>query len=240
MRDNRMFGAYKEAVETLGTSKGKAFDNLINGQLYSFNAAVNPQGKFPGGTLTLPVGPPDFTRSNRYNEAALYAQDTWKISKNITLNLGLRYEYYGTQHNKHGQLDSNYYLGSGSTIQQQIAAGSVQIGSNSPVGGLWVPGSKNFAPRIGIAWDVKGDGKTSLRAGWGMGYERNFGNVTFNVIQNPPAYAVLGLTAGVDLPTIPISVSNAGPLAGSTRSGFCRPSLCARSTRTSSRPTPTS
>ena len=216
MRDNRMFGAYETAVETLGTSKGKAFDNLINGQLYSFNAAVNPQGKFPGGTLTLPVGPPDFTRSNRYNEGALYAQDTWKISKSITLNLGLRYEYYGTQHNKHGQLDSNYYLGSGSTIMQQIAAGSVQVAGSSPVGGLWVPGSKNFAPRIGIAWDVKGDGKTSLRAGWGMGYERNFGNVTFNVIQNPPAYAVLGLTAGVDLPTIPVSVNNAGPLSGTS------------------------
>ena len=66
--------------------------------------------------MTLPVGPPDFTRSNRYNEGALYAQDTWKISRTVSLNLGLRYEYYGTQHNKNGQLDSNYYLGSGSTI----------------------------------------------------------------------------------------------------------------------------
>jgi outer membrane receptor protein involved in Fe transport len=218
MRDNRMFGAYEEAVETLGTNKGKAFDNLINGLLYSFNAAINPQGKFPGGTVTLPVGPPDFTRSNRYNEGALYGQDTWKVAKNITLSLGLRYEYYGTQHNKNGQLDSNYYLGSGSTIQQQIASGSVQVAANSPEGALWVPGSKNFAPRIGVAWDISGDGKTSLRAGWGIGYERNFGNVTFNVIQNPPAYAVLGLTAGVDLPTIPIAVSNVGPLAGSTGS----------------------
>ncbi len=218
MRDNRMFGAYEEAVETLGTNKGKAFDNLINGQLYSFNAAVNPQGKFPGGTLTLPVGPPDFTRSNRYKEAALYAQDTWKISRNVTLNLGLRYEYYGTQHNKHPGLDSNYYLGSGSTFQQQVANGSVQIAGSSPVGGLWVPGSKNFAPRVGLAWDISGDGKTSLRAGWGIGFERNFGNVTFNVIQNPPAYAVLGLTAGVDLPTIPVSVSNVGPLSGTTGS----------------------
>ena len=216
MRDNRMFGAYEEGVETLGTNKGKAFDNLINGQLYSFSAAVNPQGKYPGGTLTLPVGPPDFTRSNRYKEGALYAQDTWKIARNVSLNLGLRYEYYGTQHNKNGALDSNYYLGSGSTIQQQIASGSVQIAGSSPVGGLWVPGSKNFAPRVGIAWDINGDGKTSLRAGWGIGFERNFGNVTFNVIQNPPNYAVLGLTAGVDLPTIPVSVSNVGPLSGTS------------------------
>jgi len=218
MRDNRTFGAYEEAVESLGTNKGKAFDNLINGQLYNFEAAINPQGKYPGGTLTLPVGPPSFSRSNRYNEGALYAQDTWKISRNVTLNLGLRYEYYGTQHNKNGALDSNYYLGAGSTIQQQIASGSVQIAGNSPIGELWTPGSKNFGPRVGIAWDVKGDGKTSFRAGYGIGYERNFGNVTFNIIQNPPNYAVITLTAGSDLPTIPISVSNAGPFAGSTGS----------------------
>ena len=216
MRDNRMFGAYEEAVETLGTNKGKAFDNLINGQLYSFNAAINPQGKFPGQTISLPVGPPDFTRSNRYNEGALYAQDSWKVVPRVTINLGLRYEYFGTQHNKNANLDSNYYLGTGSTIQQQIASGSVQIGDKSPVGGLWNPGSKNFGPRVGLAWDITGDGKTSFRAGYGISYERNFGNVTFNVIQNPPAYAVLGLTAGVDLPTIPISVSNVGPLSGNT------------------------
>src|SRR5262249_10289010 len=41
-----------------------------------------------------------------------------------------------------------------------------------------------------------------------------FGNVTFNVIQNPPNYAVIALTAGADVPTIPVTTSNAGPLAG--------------------------
>jgi len=218
MRDNRMFGAYEEAVETLGSNRGKAFDNLVQGQLYSFNAAINPQGKFPGQTINLPVGPPDFTRSNRYNEGALYAQDSWKLTPRLTLNLGLRWEYFGTQHDKNPALDANYYLGTGSTIQQQIASGSVETAPNSPIGGLWAKNYKDFSPRVGIAWDVFCNGKTSLRAGYGKGYERNFGNVTFNVIQNPPNYAVLGLTAGVDLPTIPISVNNAGPLAGNSGS----------------------
>jgi hypothetical protein len=44
-----------------------------------------------------------------------------------------------------------------------------------------------------------GDGKTSLRGGYGLAYERNFGNVTFNVIQNPPNYAVLSLFNNVDV-----------------------------------------
>jgi hypothetical protein len=62
---------------------------------------------------------------------------------------------------------------------------------------------------------VTGDGKTSLRGGYGMAYERNFGNVTFNVIQNPPNYAVVAITAGNEVPSIALSPNNAGPLAGS-------------------------
>ena len=69
----------------------------------------------------------------------------------------------------------------------------MQVAPDSPQGDLWKSDWNNFAPRLGFAWDLTGDGRTSLRGGWGMGYERNFGNVTFNVIQNPPNYAVLGI-----------------------------------------------
>ncbi|HMG35357.1 MAG TPA: carboxypeptidase regulatory-like domain-containing protein [Blastocatellia bacterium] len=218
IRDNRAFGAYQEAVEALGAQGDfdSALGNLVAGQLTSFAGAVNPQGKFPGQTIQLPVGPPDFTRSNRYHDFALYAEDSWRIRPRLLVNLGLRYEYFGVQHNKNPNLDSNFYLGSGANLFEQIRNGTVQLAEQSPVGSLWNPNKGNFAPRVGFAWDVHGDGKMSVRAGYGIGYERNFGNVTFNVIQNPPNYAVVSLISGVDVPSLPITLSNAGPLAGSS------------------------
>jgi hypothetical protein len=218
IRDNRTFGAYENAVAGFGTtSTTTGLNNFIAGNLRRFQVAIDPQGQTtPGSPITLPVDQPSFSRSNRYHEWAAYGQDSWRIRQNLTLSLGLRYEYFGVQHNADQSLDSNFYLGSGSTIQEQIANGTVFRAQDSPVGGLWNPDKNNFAPRIGIAWDIFGDGKTSLRGGYGMAYERNFGNVTFNVIQNPPAYAVVTIEPGAaGFATIPAQVSNLGPLTGS-------------------------
>jgi hypothetical protein len=216
IQDNRFFGAYQTAVESLSAAQNNyavALNNFVTGQLGQFQAAIFPQGRFPGETINLPVGPPAFTRSNRYNEWALYANDSWRVRPGVTLNLGLRYEYYGVQHNKDRSLDSNFYFGEGSTLAERYANGRVMLAEESPVGGLWAPDRNNFAPRVGLAWDVLGDGTMSLRGGYGLAYERNFGNVTFNVIQNPPNYAVLALLAGRDVPSIPITTSNFGPLS---------------------------
>ena len=108
----------------------------------------------------------------------------------VTLNLGLRCDYFGVQHNTDPSLDSNFYFGPGRRSPSSIANGRVFLAEESPVGRLWEKDTNNFGPRLGVAWDVFGDGKTSLRGDYGISYERNFGNVTFNVIQNPPNYAV--------------------------------------------------
>ena len=226
LNDNRTFGAYAEAVAALGTNVSSAVSGLVSGQLHDFQAAIYPQGKFPcvngvvtpDCTLTLPVGAPNFSRSNVVHESGLYVQDSWKVRPRLTVNLGLRWEYFGPQANKNPKLDSNFFFGPGSNIETQSATGKVLLSTDSanPVGGLWQKDYKLFAPRLGFAYDVFGDGKTSVRAGYGMGYVPNFGNVTFNVIQNPPNYSVIALTAGADVPTIPITNSNAGPLAGSS------------------------
>lgn len=226
IRDNRAFGAYENPVEYLGTSLNTGLANLVSGNIYQFQGAVYPQGKFPcpknaqghyqispACTLTLPVGPPAFNRNYRYNDGAAYAQDSWKIKPRLTLNLGLRWEYYGVQHNANPALDSNFVFGSGANEYEQIRNGSVQLAKNGGV--FWKPNYHNFGPRVGFAWDIFGDGKTSLRGGYGISYERNFGNVTFNAIQNPPNYAVVSLQSFVDVPVaLPVFTDVAGPLAG--------------------------
>jgi len=241
-QDNRTFGAYENAVEGLesGGTKGgltQGLDNLMNANAGWFQVVIDPQGHFPcpknaSGALivtpsceiTTPAVQPSFSRSNRYNEFALYGQDSWKIMPRLTLNLGLRWEYYGVQHNNHQNLDSNFVFGPGSTLVQKIQTGQVfSVGARpgspaSPVGGLWKASPHNFAPRVGFAWDVFGDGKTSLRGGYGLAYERNFGNVTFNVIQNPPAQfnSVFTGSGTVASPYIALAgLNNLGPFAGS-------------------------
>jgi hypothetical protein len=230
-RDNRAFGAYENAVESLasGGSISAAATALAAGQLYQFQGAVYPQGQFPctrdasgqyvvspSCLLNLPVGEPSFNRNNRYNDGSFYVQDSWKVTPRLTLNLGVRWEYYGVQHNSNPALDSNFYLGTGANLFDQVRNGTVDIADKSPVGGLWAKDLNNWAPRVGFAYDVFGNGTMSIRGGYGIGYERNFGNVTFNVIQNPPNYAVISVQNGVDVQqgNLPIYVANNGPLAG--------------------------
>jgi outer membrane receptor protein involved in Fe transport len=224
LRDNRDFGAYENAVEYLGTNLSSGLANLISGNIYQFQGAIYPQGEYPcpknaagvvqqtaACTVTLPVAPPAFERNYRYNDGALYAQDSWKVDRRLTVNLGLRWEYYGVQHNANPMLDSNFVMGYGN-IFTQIRSGSVQLAANGGVFGETQP--KNFGPRVGFAYDVFGDGTTALRGGYSIGYERNFGNVTFNAIQNPPNYAVISLTAGTDIPSMPVYTNNSGPMGG--------------------------
>lgn len=230
LRDNRSYGAYNQANQVFGHTIGEGMDNFLAGQLYEYEAAINPEGKFPcvngvqtpACTINLPVGPPSFERSNRYHEGAVYFQDSWKFSRRLTFNLGLRWEYFGVQHNVNANLDSNFYPANGADFGPGefvgIENGMVDTTPNSPIGELWKPSKTNFGPRVGFAWDVFGDGKTALRGGYGIGYERNFGNVTYNVLFNPPNFEVVDLIAGSNIPSIAASASNAGPLAGTSGS----------------------
>src|ERR1017187_5524531 len=91
----------------------------------------------------------------------LFLQDDWRANKNLTVNFGVRYEYSSVikeQHNLLGNFDPN------------SATGLIQAGQ-SGVSGPYNPDHKNFAPRLGFAWDVNGKGKTVIRGGAGLVYE---------------------------------------------------------------------
>lgn len=212
-QDNRTYGAYQNAVQVLGSANnfGQALDNLVKGKLYSFTGAIDPRGRFPGDTLTLPAEAPNFTRSNRYFETAAYVNDAWRVRRNVTLNLGVRYEFFSVPHNRNQNLDSNFYLGTGSNLYQQIRNGKVQLTSGSEAKGFYKNDANNYAPRVGFAWDVFGDGRTSLRAGYGVAFERVFDNAIASIIQNPPNYAEVALIAGTNISGIDITDSNTGP-----------------------------
>jgi hypothetical protein len=212
---NFSYGAYAQAVEYLQSGLEPGLNGMLSGNLQYYEAAVDPQGiparepgrqrESDGRVRGYPPAPP-VLRSHRYKDWATHAQDSYKATQRLTLNYGVRYEHYGVQHNNKQNLDSNFYYGSGSNFFEKIANGQVEIAPDSPVGQLWAPRWGTVSPRIGFAYDVFGNGRSSVRGGFGMSYERNFGNVTFNTIQNVPNYAVLQIFG------TPVTNSNVGPL----------------------------
>lgn len=125
-------------------------------------------------TQTLTVNPltgipTAFPRYFTLYETGLFFQDDWKINTRLTLNLGLRHDYFGSASEKHGLL-SSLILGTGDTYAEQLANASI-----GRVDRLFTPQKFNFSPRVGMAYDPFGDGKTSIRAGFSLAYMPNHG-----------------------------------------------------------------
>jgi hypothetical protein len=106
-------------------------------------------------------------------------QDQWKARPNLTITVGLRWEYFSPVTEKNGTL-SNYILGS-----QGVNNGTVQ-----KVSQLYNKDLNNFGPRLGFAWSPQAyDSKIILRGGFGILFNRHFGDVFDNVRQNTPYFA---------------------------------------------------
>ncbi len=107
-----------------------------------------------------------------------FVQDEWKVTPRLTLTLGLRYEYNPPLYDKRGY---NVEIEPGVQSQRFVNAppGLVVQGDPGAPSGLYYPDYKEFAPRFGFAWDPRGNGRTSLRGGFGIFDDSLQGNMDF-------------------------------------------------------------
>ncbi len=128
---------------------------------------------------------------------AAYVQDDFKVSRNVVVNLGLRYQV-NTMFSPAANVKSEdggflrpaggFVEGQKSQIFPTAPAGLVYPGDPGVANGV-VPTDKNdWAPRLGFAWDIFGKGKTSLRGGYGMFYTTPNGSDITSATQNPPFF----------------------------------------------------
>ncbi len=120
------------------------------------------------------------TRQTSANNQSLYLQDSFSILPNLTLNYGVRWDYFGVIHEDQNQFS---ILDNAGNLKQ--------------VSQLYPRDLNNFAPRMSVAWDMTGDSKTVLRAGWGLYYDaasQDFfiGQLPFNSFNSGPAYNGIG------------------------------------------------
>ncbi|MDZ7637178.1 MAG: TonB-dependent receptor [Bryobacterales bacterium] len=101
---------------------------------------------------------------------ALYAQDDWKVTSRLTLNLGLRYELPIPWRDKFDRINTVYPDPSVQSTRFPSAPVGMLFPGDLPRG-LYNTDKNNFAPRVGFAWDVFGDGRTAIRGAYGLFYD---------------------------------------------------------------------
>jgi hypothetical protein len=223
--------------------RGYAVQSYFSHPTFQFSNILDFAQDLPfsqsGPTMDIAKGT---TATNLYRKlyeiyAGLYVQDEWKAGKRLTINAGLRWEYYGHWGTgAQGVIPFPLFTpGPGATFEQQVASGSMQVrgggagyfANNRPTA---------FGPRIGLAWDVFGKGSTSIRVGYGFFHSR-VANLSFGVTNgdntNPPAFGnpsvninqpgyrfsyVLGSSGGYYFPPPPgftLQIGSAGNILGS-------------------------
>jgi hypothetical protein len=166
----RIFKGLSLSPPTSGSFLFRTAADFAKDNPFSQTLTVNP--------LTgIPVG---FPRYFTLYESGLFVQDDWKVTPRLTLNLGLRHDYFGTVSEKHGLL-SSFIPGAGSTFEEQLATGAV-----GRVKQLYSPQRLNFSPRLGMAYDPFGNGKTSIRAGFSLAYQPHHGQSIAGARALPP------------------------------------------------------
>ena len=166
-----------------------------------------PAGTGAVGDVALSGGDPRFDLVDGAKQFAWYVQDDWKVSSRLTLNLGVRYDVdIGFVDSKHQEQGSRVFK-------------ALQI-IGHPLGSRIVKDDKNnFSPRVGFAYDFKGNGRQVIRGGYGIYYDQSFLNVPLFAVQqaNAEIYATFfnddpNLSLASPPPVIPRPLTN--PLSG--------------------------
>ncbi|MDQ5846939.1 MAG: carboxypeptidase regulatory-like domain-containing protein, partial [Acidobacteriota bacterium] len=145
------------------------------------NPALYPQGFSSRGLIGgmgIAIGDPYFNLPGGAKMFGVYFQDDWKVSRNFTLNLGMRWDKDFNLIGTKAQERSRTYLAL-KAINHAAAASLPKDDSN------------DFSPRVGFAWDMRGNGRHVLRGGYGLYYGQVFLNIPLFMIQqiNPTIFA---------------------------------------------------
>lgn len=181
---------------TAGQDGQYLFSNIVSFALDDpsyFRAAID--------RLALPVvQEPNFNRTYTYSQFYAFAQDTYKLTPRLTINYGLRDEFYGGPQNTGPNQDALVELGAGSTLAKQLV-GATLTSSKGQIFGS----SNDVAVRVGASYDLFGTGRTLLRGGFGTFYDRPFDNLWENVRNNNLILPLLALPAGQTNYLAPVS-----------------------------------
>jgi hypothetical protein len=174
---------------------------------------TNAFASFLSGTpVVFLQGLGNFTRHIRGNEFNAYAQDTYKVTPRVTLNFGLRYEL-PMPNTEINNLNSIFIPGRQSVVMPNAPTGLLYPGDPGIPAGLIATDKTGFAPRVGIAFDVFGDGKTLITSAYGIFYEPYYtgqGGPLQTPISAPPYLA----TPQVSLPNFADPYNGNPPLPG--------------------------
>ncbi len=178
-------------------NRGKGYFFLIgNGDATQCGGVTSDDGRTTrweqadlliGFVCNYQIGPPFGTVGTKNWETALFAQDDWRVTPKLTLNVGLRYELFTNPTEMYGR-QANFDLATGRLV---VAAD----GDDS----LTETDTNNFGPRIGFAYDIGGNGKSVVRGGYGLFYFLDRGGIDNQLAQNPPysGFSQFNYTDGV-------------------------------------------
>lgn len=198
--------------QTLTATQRSTFDQLYNDVLGRIDRSI--QTYFSDLKTFLPAGAPR-VRNYILNESGYFFQDDWRVSHRLTLNLGLRWEYFGVPYERDGLQGS---IDQANVVGLNATSSSLTV---VPKGALYHNDLNNFAPRFGFAYDPKGDGKMAIRGNWGVFYDRTVGAAYSSIDGGTPGFTqnsqvFPNSTAGSDVrfsdPTLPVPTQPAAPI----------------------------